>query len=335
LAFSEINDAAEWGDWFYATGSSNSTSHQSGSDVNVRKQFTDNGSLDNSADTNYRPINDAYPVFGFAVNLGSVDSSSKSTLFSIGLAQDDAARYSYKTGNASVPSLWKAYFNDGPSALSFFHNDYGHASDSSTSIDQKIASDSIGAAGQNYLTATSLAFRQAFGALQLVGPKDTPWLFMKEISSNGNFQTVDVFYPLHPVLLYSNPRLLKYMMDPHYDYQESGQYPNTWPIHDLGAHYPNATGHADGNDEQMPLEEGGNMIMMTLAYAQRANDTDYLKQHYKILNQWAGYLVNDTEYPGEQLSTDDFAGRLSYVCYGAHQHDRDVDKIAGTRPISD
>ena len=36
-------------------------------------------------------------------------------------------------------------------------------------------------------------------------------------------------------------------------------------MHDLGAHYPNATGHPDGNDEYMPLEECGSILVMGLA----------------------------------------------------------------------
>ena len=57
----------------------------------------------------------------------------------------------------------------------------------------------------------------------------------------------------------------------------------------------------------MPLEECGNNIIMVLAYAQRSGNTDYIKQHYTILKQWAEYLVEDSLYPAEQLSTDDFA----------------------------
>jgi len=36
-------------------------------------------------------------------------------------------------------------------------------------------------------------------------------------------------------------------------------------MHDLGSSYPNATGHPDGNDEYMPVEECGNMLIMGLA----------------------------------------------------------------------
>lgn len=61
----------------------------------------------------------------------------------------------------------------------------------------------------------------------------------------------------------------------------------------------------------MPLEECGNMIIATLAYAQRTGDTAYLSQHYKILKQWTGYLVQEALIPANQLSTDDFQGQLA------------------------
>lgn len=50
------------------------------------------------------------------------------------------------------------------------------------------------------------------------------------------------------------------------------------------------------------------MLIMTLAYAQRANDNAYLTQHYQILKQWTGYLVDEALIPANQISTDDFAG---------------------------
>ena len=135
-------------------------------------------------------------------------------------------------------------------------------------------------------------------------------MFMKEISSNGNTQTIDVVFPMHPIILFFNPSLMKLLMDPMYENQESGHYPNKWSIHDLGKHFPNATGHPDGQDESMPVEECGNMLIMTLVYAQKTGDIEYLKQHLPILTQWTQFLVNDSLIPASQLSTDDFAGTL-------------------------
>lgn len=331
LLFSEINDNAEWGHWYWATNDGNNMTYQSGPDVDVRNAFSTNGKLGNSQDTNYRAISDNWPVFAFAVDLGSVDSSPVGTLFSIGLAQTDAVQYAFKTGMAPVPSLWTSYFSDDLAAvctlfcscrvgtnlnsssfqLNFFHNDYSEASSLSSQLDDKIARDSIAAAGQDYLTITSLSARQAFGAIQLCGTSDKYYLFLKEISSNGNMNTVDVIFPAYPIFLYTNPALLRLLLEPLFENQESGLYPNSYAIHDLGAHYPNATGHPDGKDEPMPLEECGNMVIMALAYALRSKDTGYLQQHYRILKQWTEFLVSDALYPAHQISTDDFNSPLA------------------------
>jgi hypothetical protein len=61
----------------------------------------------------------------------------------------------------------------------------------------------------------------------------------------------------------------------------------------------------------MPLEECGNMVIATLAYSQHSGDTAYLSQHYTILKQWTGYLVDEALIPANQLSTDDFQGQLA------------------------
>jgi hypothetical protein len=41
--------------------------YQSGADVTVRGNFLNMGDLPNTQDTNYRAINDNWPVFGFGM----------------------------------------------------------------------------------------------------------------------------------------------------------------------------------------------------------------------------------------------------------------------------
>jgi hypothetical protein len=136
-------------------------------------------------------------------------------------------------------------------------------------------------------------------------------MFLKEISSNGNFQTVDVVFPFHPILLYMNPDWMKLVLDPLFINMEA-EWPQPYAIHDLGVHYPTATGHADGVAALPPLEESRNMLIMTLAYAQRTGDTAYIDQHWQILSEWADWLIsNNTVIPFNQISTDDFAGPLA------------------------
>lgn len=117
LLFSEESDQSEWGNWYYATDAVDGMTYQSGIDNDVRGAFTSNGKLANSKDTNYRAINSNWPVFGFAIDLGSVGSSAVSTLFSLGLCQNDAIQFDGKNGVVSLPSLWTSYFSDDLAAV--------------------------------------------------------------------------------------------------------------------------------------------------------------------------------------------------------------------------
>ncbi|KAH6652732.1 glutaminase GtaA [Truncatella angustata] len=326
---SEVRNQASWGTWYWSTADTTGITYQSGIDVDVRANFANNGKLSNTKDTNYRAINSQWPVFAFSKDVGSVNANSISTLFTLGLTQDNAISFLGESTTVSlVPSLEKSYFSNGVDAMTFFYKDYAEATGLATDLDNKVAADSLAAAGQNYLTITSLSVRQTFGALQFTNTEAEPLIFLKEISSNSDIQTVDVIYPAIPLIIYSNPKLLSYLLDPLFINQENGHYPNTNAIHDLGT-FPVARGYPDGSDEPMPLEECGNMIIMTLAYAQRADDTAYLTKHYPILKQWAGYLVDEALIPANQLSTDDFAGTL------ANQTNLALKGIIGLRAMSE
>ena len=113
-----------------------------------------------------------------------------------------------------------------------------------------------------------------------------------------------------PFFLYSNPELLRYNLEPLYQNEEAGFYPNAYSMHDLGSNFPNATGHVEGNDEYMPVEESGNMIIMSYGYYAYSSNSAWLTKHYAQLQKWASYLIQFSLIPGNQLSTDDFAGRL-------------------------
>jgi hypothetical protein len=67
--------------------------------------------------------------------------------------------------------------------VNFFQKDFDSAIQSAWNVDTSVKSASAQAAGEDYNTITSLAVRQAFGALELVGTQDKTYMFMKEISS--------------------------------------------------------------------------------------------------------------------------------------------------------
>ncbi|KAK5162952.1 hypothetical protein LTR04_002859, partial [Oleoguttula sp. CCFEE 6159] len=137
-----------------------------------------------------------------------------------------------------------------------------------------------------------------------------PLMFQKEISSDGNVNTVDIMYPAMPFFFHANPELLRYDLEPLFYNQENDFYPNGYSMHDLGSHFPNATGHVEGSGEYMPVEESSNMLLMTYAYYKFTGNADYLKQHYAQLQEWTSYLVGFSLIPGIQLSIDGFTGQL-------------------------
>ncbi|KAI1109383.1 DUF1793-domain-containing protein [Nemania sp. NC0429] len=167
---------------------------------------------------------------------------------------------------------------------------------------------------QSYYSIVALSARQIMGAYVFAeGPNTSsqdPLIFQKEISSNGNVNTVDVLYPAAPFFLYANPNLLRYALQPLYEYQERQFYPNGYCIHDLGTHFPNATGHVEGTDEYMPVEESANLILMSYAYYKFTGEAGWLTSHYDLLRQFTHYLIDFSLVPEAQLSTDDFAGAL-------------------------
>lgn len=111
-------------------------------------------------------------------------------LYTIAHAQQNAIHFNSAKGNVSVPSLWTSYFSSDSSMVEWFYKDY---STNDGRLDHAIAVDSLAAGGQNYLTITSLSARQAFAGTQLCGTPSKPYLFLKEISSDGNIQVSSNF----------------------------------------------------------------------------------------------------------------------------------------------
>lgn len=121
MAFSETSDQTDFGYWYWATQNTTNLTFQSGSDTTVRTNFATVGKLANTNDTNYRAIQNNYPVFGFAVDLGSVGAKPTNTLYTLGLTQEEAIQYDGATGVVPVPSLWTSYFATELDAVSDNH----------------------------------------------------------------------------------------------------------------------------------------------------------------------------------------------------------------------
>lgn len=69
--------------------------------------------------------------------------------------------------------------------------------------------------------------------------------------------------------------------------------------------YPNATGHNNGQAEQMPLFETSSLFILLLAYQKYSGDTEYAQRYRSLLEGYADYLVHNSLYPSSQLISVD------------------------------
>ncbi len=304
-------------DWGYCYCVSPATQHAVsviGPAEKVRQEFLANGGLPHGDDLNApRPGNERWPVSAYVLGFTPVGDAAQEAFVMV--AYDDI--YSIEYFHRALPAYWK---RDGLSTSDFLvrmTGAHGRILSACDEFDQRLTSELTRTGGSTYASIGALLYRQVFAAHRLVADIDgTPMLFPKENFSNGCISTVDVIYPSAPFFLALNPRLLEALMTPVLEYAKMPRWKFPFAPHDLGT-YPKANGQVYGGGErderdQMPVEESGNMLILTYALSRKEGSAAFALKYWASLEQWARYLKEKGLDPENQLCTDDFTGHLAH-----------------------
>lgn len=276
--------------------------------------FAKTGSIpDSDHMEQFRPYAQPLIALAYAFDLGRVtDTAVQRHLV---LAYDD--EYSIEYLQRKLRPYWR---RDGTTAAEMLDSalqDYPRLEERAVKFDQQLMAKMSAVGGEEYAKLGALAFPQTLAAHKLVADVDgTPLYFSKENFSNGSIDTVDVTYPSSPFFLYFAPQLLQAQLKPVLDYAELPRWRFPFAPHDLGR-YPLADGQQYGGGEkteenQMPVEESGNMLLMTAAVEKFEQSNELIKRYWPLLTRWAEYLKSEGFDPENQLCTDDFAGHLAH-----------------------
>ncbi|CAF1360046.1 unnamed protein product [Rotaria sordida] len=279
-----------------------------------RSTFTDHGILPDSNDMNFpRAANDDWPGISTIFSFDKVDNRPVS--HHILIAYDEL--YSVEYFHRKLKPYWKCNGFEIDELLIKAETEYTSVRNRCNEFNKILSKELNDRGGIKYSKVAELAFRQCLSAHTIVQDFDgTLLMFSKENSSNGCIGTVDVTYPAAPFFLYFNPNLLKAQIIPVLNYAASPHWKFPFAPHDLGI-YPKANGQLYGGGQssehnQMPVEECGNMIILTAAICKVENKTELADQHWTTLLKWANYLLQFGFDPKNQLCTDDFAGHLAH-----------------------
>ena len=265
---------------------------------------------------------------------------SKQQCFSGVIAYDDLVAVNYF--GAFKKALWAERYDTILDAVEGAFCDREETLKSADAVDGEIERAAVSAGGEDYAFLALMSYRHAIAAHKLIRDEKGELIFLsRENDSNSCIGTVDVSYPSVPLFLLYNTEYVKGMLRPVFRFaampvwtfdfapHDVGRYPYAWgQVYGLKQNpglYSGAQGNVcpplyqfAGDQEiyehysQMPVEECGNMLIMTAAVCSLENSADFALPYFDILKGWTKYLLTYGEDPGDQLCTDDFAGHLNH-----------------------
>ena len=312
-----LRPAARGGDnWRYILAAARSG--ESGSAIGENKvleqAFISSGELPKNDDSKGpRKAIDAQPVAAFAFDLGKVGAQPMERQVLIGCDERFPLQFMVK----NLRPYWARNGGRMEEILQKAARQYPELLKRSEAFDRELTEDLVKVGGAKYAEIAVLSYRQAFAACGLAADaKGLPMFFPKEITSNACISTIDVIFPMSPILLALSPSLAKASLVPVLIYSSSPRW--RWPSapHDLGT-YPVAAGLQYRDDggyggPGMPVESSASVILMCDAIALADGNADFVAPWWPVLTRWANYLEKVGYDPDKQVCTDDFMGPLAH-----------------------
>jgi hypothetical protein len=303
----------DWG-YFYAAATGSETSSAIADREACESGWAATGALPDQRKSKLSTTSPATAtVAAFTLDFGSVATRAETRWLMV--AYDD--EYSIQYMKHNLRPYWRRNGADMPTLLKQCASEFETLRGRCEKFDAELMSDLVKVGGENYARLCALAYRTCFAAGKFVADANgQPLQFCKENHSNGCIATSDVFYPMSPQFLLFGPTLAKSFVVPFMNYAASERWKFPFAPHDLGT-YPHANGQVYGDGErgvnnQMPVEESGNLLLLFGAISQMDGNADFAGLYWKQLEQWANYLKSKGFDPENQLCTDDFAGHLAH-----------------------
>jgi hypothetical protein len=260
------------------------------------------------------------------LEFGSVSAQPVMRHLLVSYTEDYAIQYLQR----NLRPYWQRNNGTVEEMLDFAEKQYASLEARGQAFDAELAADLTKVGGEHYAAIAVLSYRQTIAAHKLVADVNgDPMLFAKENFSNGCIATVDVLYPSAPFFLFFQPKLLEAQLLPVLEYSALARWKFPFSPHDLGQ-YPLANGQVYGGgekteDDQMPVEESGNMLILVDAVARAEGSAQLAERYWPQLTKWAEYLKEKGLDPENQLTTDDFAG---HVAHNANLSIKAIDALA-------